>query len=81
MIDVWLFLAKSWACLQFVIVVFPDHTHLLLLKFCNFFSFCSQIKHLLYIIKAGIHNMVLQEHSDLDLFCLSRLFGRQIENI
>ena len=23
------FLAVSWVCLQFVIVVFPDHTHLL----------------------------------------------------
>ena len=28
-IVVWLFLAVSWGCLQFVIVVFPDHTHLL----------------------------------------------------
>ena len=26
-----LFLAVPWGCLQFVIVVFPDHTHLLLL--------------------------------------------------
>ena len=23
----WLFLAVSWGCLRFVIVVFPDHTH------------------------------------------------------
>ena len=23
----WLFLAVLWGCLQFVIVVFPDHTH------------------------------------------------------
>ena len=28
-IVVWLFLAVPWICLQFVIVVFPDHTHLL----------------------------------------------------
>ena len=28
-IVVWLFLAIPRACLQFVIVVFPDHTHLL----------------------------------------------------
>ena len=28
----WLFLAVPWGCLRFVIVVFPDHTHLL---FCN----------------------------------------------
>ena len=27
----WLFLAVPWVCLRFVIVVFPDHTHLLLL--------------------------------------------------
>ena len=31
-IVVWLFLAVPWVCLQFVIVVFPDHTHLLFLK-------------------------------------------------
>ena len=29
----WLFLAVPWGCLRFVIVVFPDHTHLL---FCIF---------------------------------------------
>ena len=28
-IVVWLFLAMPWVCLQFVIVVFPDHTHFL----------------------------------------------------
>ena len=28
-IDVWLFLSVPWVCLQFVIVVLPDHTHLL----------------------------------------------------
>ena len=27
----WLCLAVPWSCLQFVNVVFPDHTHLLLL--------------------------------------------------
>ena len=26
-----LFLAVPWGCLQFVIVIFPDHTHLLIL--------------------------------------------------
>ena len=26
-IVVWFFLAVPWVCLQFVIVVFPDHTH------------------------------------------------------
>ena len=28
MIVVWLFLTLQWVCLQFEIVVFPDHTHL-----------------------------------------------------
>ena len=31
-IDVWLFLAVPQLCLQFVIVVFPDHTPLLYFK-------------------------------------------------
>ena len=30
-IVVWLFLAVSRVCVQFMIVVFPDHTHLLFL--------------------------------------------------
>ena len=30
-IVVWLFLAVPWVCLQFVSVVFPEHTHLLFL--------------------------------------------------
>ena len=29
----WLFLTVPWGCLQFVIVVFPDHTHLLFSKY------------------------------------------------
>ena len=29
MVVEWLFLAVPWGCLPFVIVVFPDHTHLL----------------------------------------------------
>ena len=31
----WLFLAVSCVCLQFVIVVFPDHTHLLFEPGCE----------------------------------------------
>ena len=32
-----LFLTVPWGCLAFVIVVFPDHTHLLFLyEFCQF---------------------------------------------
>ena len=32
-IAVWLFLSVLWGCLQFVIVVFPDPSYLLFLKF------------------------------------------------
>ena len=28
----WLFLVVPWGCLRFVIVVFPDHTHLLFFR-------------------------------------------------
>ena len=31
-IGVWLFLAVPWVFLQFVIVIFPDHTHLLIVN-------------------------------------------------
>ena len=31
----WLFLLVPWGCLRFVIVVLPDHTHLLLFKMCK----------------------------------------------
>ena len=30
----WLFLAVPRGCLRFVILVFPDHTHLLFLLYC-----------------------------------------------
>ena len=35
MIVVWLFLTMLCVCLQFLIVVFPDHTHLLFLGVQN----------------------------------------------
>ena len=31
-INVWLFLGVPWVCLQFVIVIFPDHTHFTILE-------------------------------------------------
>ena len=41
----WLFLAVQWGCLWFVIVVFPDHTHLLFLVAVNFiFIFIFRIQ-------------------------------------
>ena len=37
----WLFLAVPWGCQRFVIVVFPDHTHLL---FCIFMNINEKIR-------------------------------------
>ena len=39
MIVMWLFLTMPRVCLQFEIVVFPDHTHLLLLTFVQDFIY------------------------------------------
>ena len=33
--SLWLFLTVSWVGLQYVIVVFPDHTHLLFAQFAK----------------------------------------------
>ena len=54
-IVVWLFLAVPWVSLQFVIVVFPDHSHLLLfvlirlheLNWKTFMVFCNLYEYLL----------------------------------
>ena len=39
----WLFLAVPRGCLQFVIVVFPDHTHLLFFKVLKLFACSNQL--------------------------------------
>ena len=49
-IDVWLFIAVPWVGLQFVIVVFSDHTHLLFLWFKTkifffMFSYLAYVNH------------------------------------
>ena len=40
-IVMWLFLAVPWVCLQFVIMVFPDHTHLLFVINNQFNKVCD----------------------------------------
>ena len=50
-----LFLAVPWGCLQFVIVVFPDHTHLLFLIKTN--QHCNE-KHVA-IMQGGLDLAVL----------------------
>ena len=44
MIVVWLFLTVPWVCLQFVIVVFTDHTHYFLTIFSLIFIFINLYK-------------------------------------
>ena len=50
-----LFLAVPWGCLRFVIVVFPDHTHLLFLVI-KFNAISKRFK------KVG-HNMAIMRQS------------------
>ena len=44
-IVVWLFLTMPWVCLQLVIVVFPDHTHLLNLNCRNQLVLSRKLAH------------------------------------
>ena len=65
-----LFLAVPRGCLQFVIVVFPDHTHLLFfLSLCNFqHPILEKTRHinLLPLARINIH------HGEVEV--LSRMF-------
>ena len=47
-IVVWLFLVVPWVCLQFIIVVFPDHTHYL-----GVFEMAHRFLRLVHFIMAG----------------------------
>ena len=47
-----LFLAAQWGCLRFVIVVFPDHTHLLFLKAGKVYIFRAFESRKVYIFRA-----------------------------
>ena len=52
----WLFLAVPWGCLRFVIVVFPDHAHLLFLRrlILRYIYRCMYLK--LFKIKKASYN-------------------------
>ena len=59
-----LFLAVPWGCLRFVIVVFPDHTHLFFsgikwkLKICVSFA----VKYILIFMKLTSFILMWAEH-------------------
>ena len=59
-----LFLAVPQGCLQFVIVVFPDHTHLLFWKkesqvFCRLMSFLGLSLLSGFGVDGTLHNIVI----------------------
>ena len=56
-IVVWLFLAVPWVCLQFVIVVFLDHTHLLFLSLQTLI--CPAEEKELILVKRWMQNLDL----------------------
>ena len=45
----WLFLAVQWGCLRFVIVVFPDHTHLLFSIAIRLINSSESLESLLFV--------------------------------
>ena len=67
-----LFLAVPWGCLRFVIVVFPDHTHLLFFK-KNYLNIHSRGKN----DKNGILDIV----SSCSIFDKYILFRRILSNV
>ena len=63
----WFFLAVHRGCLQFVNVVFPDHTHLLFLylKLCNAFSNVdadTQFEFLIKYLSENFGNTAYNDH-------------------
>ena len=58
-----LFLAVPWGCLRFVIVVFPDHTHLLfllLLTFLFLLPLWESVIVLCFVVRYFMSLLVLQ---------------------
>ena len=59
---VWLFLAVPWVCLRFVIVVFPDHAHLLFLNLSSIYTPST----------ITVHNMITLNKKERGVRILSR---------
>ena len=65
-----LFLAVPRGCLQFVIVVFPDHTHLLFLYWCIRKCRKAQqvavLNYFLYLLYTNLHSICTERHMNTD---------------
>ena len=73
-IIVWLFLTMPRVCLQFVIVVFRDHTHLLFLIECvHCFAHIGLIEMCYDFGNAGLIDMFLRDFCDTYVLNMGRL--------
>ena len=66
--EVWLFLAVPWVCLRFVIVVFPDHIHLLIFGTHNHTLSTAVAKNHAKPAKGDTSHV-----TKMNLFCFSQL--------
>ena len=60
-----LFLALPWGCLRFVIVVFPDHTHLLFLQYLDSVSDTT-------LITIILHDVSINGQADVRTFTVHK---------
>ena len=65
----WRFLAVPWGCLRFVIVVFPDHTHLL---------FLQQAKLTILYTAGGLFILIVHQYFSIKFLNLCLKITKQI---
>ena len=70
-----LFLAVPRGCLQFVIVVFPHHTHLLFLIFKMFSVYDSRSPAMIYIKTSSLHDCQCIESITVMKACIKVTYG------
>ena len=61
----WLFLAVPWGYLRFVIVVYPDHTHLLFLYRIYVIGYMSRKNVLPQVFSSSVLSFLLLEIIDI----------------
>ena len=71
----WLFLAVQWGCLRFVIVVFPDHTHLLFFIAIWLINSSESLESLLFMFRLERSLSIIQECMYIAWILIDRLQG------